>query len=305
MRHRKKFTSAMIGGFVCLVVLAYLALASRGSSRALSEGVGCLTVPKGNIGRASNAYDRQVLRLHPVMYLTLGDPSHGSYHDLSGEGNDGVYMPHPRPLGTVRLPNGGRAGQFDGQGQYVQIRSRRAFSVTDTGCLTIEAWIRPSTLQFPHEEGSGYVYILGKGQPYQQEYALRMYSFRNSEVPERPNRISAYAWNPAGGEGSGSYFQDRVRPFNWIMVTFVIDDRPSRAFPHGVISIYKDGRLRGSVSLYQFHVIPRAGDAPFRIGTRNLNSFFWGGIGNVAVYDYVLSGTQIAQTYESMFVSHE
>ena len=63
------------------------------------------------------------------------------------------------------------------------------------------------TLQFAHEQGTGYVYILGKGTSDKQEYALRMYSNENSEVPPRPNRVSAYVFNLSGGLGSGAYFQ--------------------------------------------------------------------------------------------------
>jgi hypothetical protein len=42
------------------------------------------------------------------------------------------------------------------------------------------------------------------------KYALRMYSLANAETP--PNRISGYAFNPAGGLGSGAFFQDPVIP---------------------------------------------------------------------------------------------
>jgi hypothetical protein len=51
----------------------------------------------------------------------------------------------------------------------VQVPQFKALSVTDTGALTVEAWIRPAVLQFPREQGSGYVYILGKGASGRQE----------------------------------------------------------------------------------------------------------------------------------------
>jgi hypothetical protein len=46
-----------------------------------------------------------------------------------------------------------------------------------------------------------------KGTDGKQEYAMRMYSYSNSEKPPRPNRISAYVFNLAGGKGAGAYFQ--------------------------------------------------------------------------------------------------
>ena len=249
----------------------------------------------------ANVYDHHVLALRPVLYLTMGQPSHGVYHDASGNGHNGVYEPRLHRPSLARLPNGTLASEFNGLDQYVQVRSARSLSITHTGCLTVEAWIKPATLQFPREEGSGYTYVLGKGTPGKQEYALRMYSLTNAEVPERPNRISAYAFNPGGGKGSGSYFQDPVSLNQWIMVTFMIASRASPGFPDGCIAIYKDGQLRGRVSLDQFHVKPAASNAPLRMATRNLDSFFKGAIGDVAIYDYALSTTQIARTYDSMF----
>ena len=65
----------------------------------------------------------------------------------------------------------------------------------------------------------------GKGEAGSHEYALRMYSRQNAA--SRPNRISGYAFNPQGGLGSGSYFQDPVTKGEWIYVAVVIDDRTS------------------------------------------------------------------------------
>ena len=248
----------------------------------------------------TDTYDRQALSLGPALYLPLGHPSSATEQNLAGTGNNGVYLPAQDPPAVVKLPNGDPAASFDGRQQYVQVPSASTLSVTYSGCLSVQAWISPRALQFPHEEGTGYVYILGKGTTGAQEYALRMYSRVNTESPVRPNRISAYAFNLDGGLGSGSYFQDPVTVGEWIMVTFVIDANRSSAWPHGYVAIYKDGTLRGRVSLSQYGVKPEASNTPFRIGTRDLGSYFEGAIGKVAVYDYVLSGTDIAATYKAM-----
>jgi hypothetical protein len=245
-------------------------------------------------------YDRQVLSFAPVMYLTMGNPSKRAEPDLSGHGHRGSYLPAADPPATVRLPNGDPAAEFDGNRQYLQVPATASLSVTHTGCLTVQAWVRPATLRFRHEEGTGYVYILGKGVTGKQEYALRMYSRTNSEVPERPNRVSAYVFNLAGGKGSGAYFQDRVRAQEWMMVTFVIDAHRSAAWPAGYVAIYKNGQLRGRVSLGQFHVTPRAAGAPLRIATRQLESYFRGAVGKVAVFGYVLSPQRIRATFTAM-----
>lgn len=252
----------------------------------------------------TDAYDRRVLSFSPVLYLTLAHPFWRVEPDLSGHEQNGEYLPKDESPGLARLPNGDAVAEFDGLGQYVQVRSSSVLSVTRTGCLTVQAWFRPATLQFPREEGSGYVYVLGKGASGRQEYALRMYSYSNKEHPPRPNRVSAYVFNLAGGEGSGSYFQDDVHVGEWIMATFVVEDRATTSWPDGYIAIYEDGALRGMVSLEQFHVVPGASSAPFRIATRDLHSYFQGAIGKVAVYDEALTGSDIRSTYLAMVAQH-
>src|SRR2546427_348140 len=124
---------------------------------------------------------------------------------------------------------------FNGVDQYIEIPSSADFSVTRNG-LTVPAWMRPDTLSFPNSEGSGYVYWMGKGSRGRQEWVFRMYNRTNTENPPRPNRISFYVFNPDGGLGVGSYFQDPVKPGGWIQVTGVADSERT--------SIYKDGELQ-------------------------------------------------------------
>jgi len=144
------------------------------------------------------------------MYLTMGHPSSGSEPDLSGNDQNGTYYPMGQEPETVALPNGDLAADFNAV--LIPPSSQRRCLVRNRhGQLTVEAWVRPDTLQFPAEEGTGYVNFVGKssyGAGNQEEYELRMYSQVNKEVPVRPNRVSAYAFNLSGGEGSGAYFQD-------------------------------------------------------------------------------------------------
>ena len=252
--------------------------------------------PKG----VTDTYDRLVLSDGPVMYLTMAHPSSGTEQDLSGHDHNGTYLPAGTRPKTATLPNEDQAAKFNGSGQYLQVPSASALSVTHTGCLTIQAWVDPTTLQFPHEQGSGYAYILGKGASGKQEYALRMYSQINTEAPERPNRLSGYVFNLSGGKGSGAYFQDKVQSNSWMMVTFVIDKQPSAAWPSGYVAIYKNDQLRGQVSISQFNVTPQASSAPLCVATRQLESYFQGAIGKVAVFDYVLSSQRVAAIYNAM-----
>lgn len=229
-----------------------------------------------------SAYDNAVLQDNPVMYLPLSATAGSlSESDASGKGRPGRYYPQGSPAKTT-MPNGDRATVFNGYTQYVEVLSSPALSVRRGGALTVEAWIRPDVLNFPSQESDGYVHWAGKGEPNQHEYVFRMYSKNNSA--NRPNRISGYVFNLDGGLGSGSYFQDNVIAGQWMYVAMVIQTRTRPA----TISLYKNGVLRKTTPLSQFDVTPRPGNAPLRIATRDLGSFFKGAIGKFAIYAYAL-----------------
>jgi hypothetical protein len=304
--HDSRRFIAISGAMVILAAISACQTAGKRTPTGTHEAEPCqpsaATEKTAVTPTTADVYDKQVLSLDPVLYLTLPTSS-STETDLSGNGNAAVSLPAGVPAIKVAMPNGDMAAEFNGLDQYVQVSSSEALSVTDTGCMTIEAWLKPATLQFPHEEGTGYVYVLGKGAAGKYEYAIRMYSKTNTEVPVRPNRISGYVFNLAGGLGSGAYFQDTVVVGQWIMVTLVMNDKASPGWPDGYIALYKDGSLEDQVSMKQYDVTPHAGSAPFCIGTRDNNSYFEGAIGKVAVYDRILTSSQIAATYNAMFSS--
>ena len=238
---------------------------------------------------ARPAYRRAVAADRPVAHLR-------GLRDLRSNRRIGRA---PRGVRSARLPNGRWAPRFSGWGQYLTFPSRPAYSIATTGRLTVEYWIRPDTLQFPREEGSGYVYLLGKGDPGRHEWYARMYSKRNAE--DRPNRLSGYAFNPSGGLGVGSYVQDRVRPGRWIQLTLVYNTRPERGAPAGTVRLYKNGWLRDRDSLADLGIHPRAGGSALRIGTGYLGSFFEGAVGDVTFYDKALPGKRIRAHYRAMY----
>ena len=239
-----------------------------------------------------SAYDNRVLADAPVAYWPLGTvpAEQPAAPDCSGHGHNGTYVNTPN---TTTMPNGDLAQQFNGVDQYVQFPDANDLSVTTTGRLTIEAWMRPHTLQFSDEEGCRLRALDGQGRPGQQEYVSRMYSEVNSE--DRPKRISGYAFNPIGLKGVGSFFQDAdITTDDWIHYVLVIniaDTSPS--FPMGYTKIYRDGEPRDMDSLAELNIVPANGTAPFRIATRDFQSYFEGRIGKVAVYDYELTEADI------------
>ncbi|MGO4255119.1 LamG-like jellyroll fold domain-containing protein [Marmoricola sp. RAF53] len=236
-----------------------------------------------------SAYAQAVLKDDPTAFLQGLD-------DVTGNTANGTVVGGST---ATKLPNGDPALAFNGKGQYAQFSDSKAFEVDNTGVLTAEYWLRPDALEFSDVEGSGYVYTLGKGTGNQHEWYARMYSKTNQE--NRPNRISGYVFNPAGGLGSGSYFEDPVKTGEWIHVALVINARAkSSAYPMGYVKIYKNGVLRDTDSLQNYDITPRSGTAPLRVGTGYLNSFFQGALGDISFYDRELTQAQIADHQKAM-----
>lgn len=243
---------------------------------------------------ALSAYDKQVIADSAIMYLPLSGGS-GGISDQTGNGHTGQVFSAP-PLSI--MPNGEPATVFDGATQYVEVPDSDALSVVTTGILTIEAWMRPDTLQFTNQESTGYVHWLGKNTSGQSEYVARMYSLTTTDTPPRPNRISGYSFNLSGGLGTGSYFQDAITAGEWIHYVLVINSiNTSTNYPTGYTKVYKDGAVRDQDALQDYNIVPANGTAPFRIATASLSSFFQGAIAKVAVYNYELSATTIHDHY--------
>ncbi|WP_328664153.1 LamG domain-containing protein [Streptomyces sp. NBC_00328] len=241
------------------------------------------------------SYDAAVRSDSPALYLPLGA---GNTVKRSTAGLEATC--HHAP-GVTSMPNGDQARLFDGTSQYVEVPDDDRLSVTTTGELTVEAWMRPDTLTFPRTAGSGYVNWLGKvsAKGVGTEWLARMYSRDNTEV--RANRISGYVFNRGGGLGAGSYFEDRVRPGEWIHYALVINIRDkSDTYPTGYVKIYKNGVLRDQDALDDYDIAPSNTDAPLRIGAADATSYFKGAIGKVAVYDSEVSQSRLAAHYAAM-----
>src|SRR5262245_7039168 len=132
--------------------------------------------------------------------------------------------------------------RFDGISSYATIPDSAAFSVSPMG-LTVSVWLRPDARRFSKTEGSlpteQFVHWLGKEEVGRQEWTFRMYS-RSTPPGPRDNRISFYVFNPAGGRGCGSYFQELVDVGKWLHVVGVVDTGSHTT------AIYKNGQLRNT-----------------------------------------------------------
>jgi len=212
----------------------------------------------------------------------------------------------PRLEITYTLPGGNafyeKAVYFDGTGDYGEVASRPVFSASNTGQLTVCAWIKPEVLDFPNVESSDdgpYCHFLGKGDygspDNQFEWGFRMY---NKTGGGRPNRVSFYLWNPAGGLGVGSYVQDDVVAGEWMHLVGAADEASTYIYKNGVLrdsDIYNVGDINNS----EVVIVPALGIAPVRIGTRDFHSYFQGAIGCVKVYNRKLSDAEVVQEFNN------
>lgn len=246
--------------------------------------------PIGSVG-----YDAAVHALSPSGYWKLSETRGTVAFDGGSRLMHGTYQSSAN-LGGNPVAQGWRAAaEFDGESDYVTVTDSdaRPFSVPTAGGLTVMAFIRPDSLDMPNTEGSGYVHFLGKGSSGQHEWTFRMYQASNTEG--RANRICFYVFNLAGNLGVGESFQDTLTAGEWIHVAGTIDDTAKE------IAIYKNGVLRQSDSYFgngaYVDVVPEAGTAPLRIGTRNVASFWEGAIANVAVFPSALTEGEIAGVY--------
>jgi hypothetical protein len=253
---------------------------------------------------AVDRYAQTVLAKAPVAYWRLAETQGPTAADASGNGHDGTYHGDPAfevTPGPIQPPAGG-AVRLDGRHDYVEIPNSVHFSQPASGHgLTVEAWMRPDALAFAGQTAQSYVHWLGKGDAGDFEWGFRFYSI---DSPSRPNRISAYIWNAAGGEGAGAYFEDRLTAGQWIHVVACYDPGDKSDANAGV-SIYRDGVLRGAprrspgARYVSYAISPAHGAAPLRLGTRDLGSFFTGALGDVAIYPRVLTAAEIAENYRA------
>lgn len=265
----------------------------------------------------TSEYDQQVRDAGPVLYLPLA----GDFNDWSGNGHNGV--PYNTPTTSTFLDDSVCA-VFNGTNQYIEIANHEALSVTQTGILTLEMWIRPDQLDLPTTETATapYTYFAGKNDAGQgtAEYVCRMYSYKSDWTdqdwaaaninPPRRNRISGYVnnLNPivpgTSNLGAGSYFQDSIAaPVDgvgqeWIYYVLVINTvNTSEQYTTGYTKIYKNGDLRMQRNLTDYSITPEHGAAPLRIATSTKHSYFPGAICKFAMYGYEPSRQVIHDRY--------
>lgn len=226
-------------------------------------------------------------------------------YDTSGNGHHGevvgpVVQGAPGPLGTSCLF--GTASEPS----YIEIPSHSDFSIGSAG-LTVEGYMAPSTMLFTGTQAplcsgfpaANYISFLNKqnstygGNP-QAEWLLRMYpdtATGGVGCTPRPGRLSAYVFNPSGGQGAGAYHQpsyptsDPTRwPGGWFR--WKAEFQPAGASARVRLWVANTEVTWSSGALYStYSVVPVAGNAPVRIGAGFLESTtcqqFWGALADI------------------------
>jgi hypothetical protein len=260
----------------------------------------------------SSRYKTTVLAKQPVGYWRLGEHVGPTAADASGCGSDGTYFGKP-VLGQAGALVNDRdtAVGLHGPGSrdYIEVPDpvSQAFSQPTSGLgLTVEVWIRPDVLTFRGETDERYIHWVGKCGSGECEWGLRFYS---QDSRSRPNRLSAYIWNPDGGEGAGAYFEDALTPGDWIHVVAVYEPGDQDTDPPTGVHIYRDGLHRlgppSPGTLYRtFGIAPLHGTMPLRLGTRDAAvsgaaaaSYLTGGLDEIAIYPRVLTPDEIRENY--------
>lgn len=245
----------------------------------------------------------------PVGYWRLDERSPTDpVVDESGNGHHGTFSPTKPSLGEpgAIVGSANRSMSF-APNAFIEIPHSPDFSIQSSGeGLSVEVWIRPDALLFQGEGDRKYIHWLGKGEARQMEWGFRFYS---SDHASRPRRLSAYAWNPQGGLGAGAYCPgDLVKKGEWLHLVACYEHYECSCTRETGVEMFVNGvRRKGPPSpgtLYfnegEWSILPRAGDAPLRIGTRSAtaNSFLTGGIDEVAIYPKVLTPEQIKRHYD-------
>ncbi len=220
-------------------------------------------------------------------------PFSGSFENTTGTEIDPAEN-HGATFAEDRFGNENSSAYFDGNETYLEIPDNDAFSISTTGALTISVWVSPEVLNFQKAEAGGYVHWMGKGVPHQHEWVFRMYNKDLSQGQEnRPNRMSAYAFNLEGGLGAGSYVQEQVQENEWIHFVARYDVESNK------ITLFKNGVQKDQDDLYDatYGVQVQNGTAPLRLGTRSRWSYFQGRIDDLRIYNRALTDSEILELF--------
>ena len=229
--------------------------------------------------------------------VILKIPGLTHYYPLHQDARDLVGDCHGIIHGNVAFD--GKWARFDGSSS-IELPDRDDFSVAGTASKelsivvfnTVDDWTKQSA-------NNEYVHFMGKGRAGAHEFTFRYYiDGGGGEAPARKRRTSFYNFNPDGGLGTGSYFQDAgdgngtervITGLAW-----------GNAGNGGQTQMWKNGALRDTDNLSDYDVYPQNTGTPVFLGSRGDNTgFLVGRLRRVAFFDRKLTQTEIQSIYNA------
>jgi hypothetical protein len=211
---------------------------------------------------------KDVMHLGESSTGTAGEDRDSTSNGHNGTGGGG--NPAAAPAKTAGRIGDGQS--FGGNGQFITVPDCDDFSISTTGQLTISFWLSPSAQI--QAGAANYIHYIGKGGKGNYEWAFRLY---DSDYSARPQSLSLYTWNLAGGLGSGARWDHADIPNgSWVYVTGIF--APSTV--HGNTELYANGTLAtsiGNTAYAGYGIQPTNGTDPLWLGTRGGDTGFLNG----------------------------
>jgi hypothetical protein len=242
---------------------------------AMTAGV-ATAVPQAAVAAPPTTF-RQAIKAIPGL-------THYYPLDAANQARDVVGTVHGVNHGATFGANG---ATFNGY-SYIELPDNNAFSAATTGAMTVVVF--NTITNWKGAGASEYVHWMGKGVGGAHEWTFRHYVAGGSgEAASRQYRTSFYHFNPAGGLGAGSYFQDPDGATER-MVTGMVDRSNTQ--------MWKNGVLRDTDALSGYSITPRNTTTPVRIGTRDMaTGYMIGRLRRVAFYNRKLSAAELQTLY--------
>jgi len=183
---------------------------------------------------------------------------------------------------------GSKGATFNGR-SYIELPDHNDFSAATTGGLTVVVF--NTVTDWRGAKASEYVHWMGKGVSGAHEWTFRHYiDGGTGDAPTRPRRTSFYHFNPAGGLGAGSYFQDPDAAGVERVVAGAVDRTNTY--------MYKNGVRRDVDPLSAYNVRPANTSSPVRLGTRDMQTgFLVGNLRRVAFFNRKLADADLQRIY--------
>lgn len=216
-----------------------------------------------------------------VLYLPFDEGSGEEVKDLSKSGKTGVLGTKGKDLPQWVDGKFGKALEFDGETNFVQIEETPDFSfASDPGTMTLAAWVKVIKSATDNHDQNRQPIIM-KGNSGQWEYALYIYDGAMAGMSVWDNGGTGVS-EPSGGPS--------LDDGEWHAVAGTFDSK-------GGVKVYADGKLVAQGA--NGPNVPGNGTRNVFIGHREDGQFLNAVIDDVRIWNRVLDEEEIIETMQS------